>query len=190
MISSGLWFADVMLAISMMIIMAGSVARLRTIQARQSSAVAFCLFLYFLCAVASAGHDYAIRQIENLTIALNNPAPPTHLSADWGASLNKEQRTAASQILARNTFENSGIIVDYIDLSRKLIPFEPTQKDRLNRAAYLGKIEQTVQSASLLVWASLGWLLVPLLGIGIGFTSWPKRLTNPSIKPPESSPLN
>lgn len=100
-----------------------------------------------------------------------------------------ENRTQYSVTLARLTFESWGEVVEYFDASGKLVPYEPSPTDRQMREAYLERIRLLERQLILLFCTGIGWLLLPLLGIGLGFARQSERLFQPrSARSPTNAP--
>jgi len=101
--------------------------------------------------------------------------------------LTAENRTKYSTNLARLTFENWGEVVDYFNAFGKLVPYEPSPRDHQVRDAYLERIRLLERQLVLLFYTGIGWLLLPLLAIGLGFAQLSERLFQPRSAP---SPTN
>ncbi len=129
------------------------------------------------------------RATDRFLLVLQQPAPPTHLASDWGSTLTAENRTRYSTNLARLTFESWGEVVDYFNASGKLVPYEPSPKDQQMREVYLERVRLLERQLILLLCTGIGWLLLPLLAIGLGFARQSERLFQlRSVRSPKNAP--
>lgn len=144
----------------------------------------FLVALYLGCMLASLGFNSFSNQQITLAKDMKNPPGNIQIESGWGVNFSKEKRTEYSQSLARSLYINSGKLRDYIDLNGKLSEFKPTAVDRQKRSELLRFIELLQTSGKRFFFLALSWLLIPLLGIGIGFTNWliSKLFPNPSFK--------
>ena len=109
--------------------------------------------------------------------SLKKPPGPSHLGPEWGAKMSKEDRQKYSQMLARTSFRDWGITVNYFDMNGALRPYQPTDEDR----AWLEWRRQAVayfeRESEILKWSMLAWLFVPWIGLVLGCLPWFDRLT-------------
>ena len=183
----GLFGSEAVDATAVVWFIARNLYRLRFNLGSKRVGISACVALYLACAAVAVAHAWMWRSTDRYLLALQRPAPPTHLASDWGSTLTVENRTKFSINLARLTFESWGEVVDYFDASGKLVPYEPSPKDRQMRDAYLERIQLLEYQLTLLFCTGIGWLLVPLLGIGLGFARQSERLFQPRSA---SSPTN
>jgi len=160
---------EVVLAIAVTWLIARGLYRLRSGLGSKRIAISACVGLYLICAAAAVGHAWMWRSSDRYLLALQKPAPPVHLVPDWGSTLSAETRTKYSANLARLTFESWGEVVDYFDASGHLAPYEPSSQDRQMRVAYVERIRLLERQLTLLFYVGIGWLLLPLLAIGLAF---------------------
>jgi hypothetical protein len=83
-----------------------------------------------------------------------------------------------SQGIARNIFIRESAFRDYFDLNGQMHGYEPTNIDRQYRANYQAKIKQIEYYGMCFFGMSILCLLIPLVGVSFGFTSWPQRCLN------------
>ena len=136
----GLFGSEAVAAIAVVWLVARNLYRLRFNLGSKWVGISACVALYLACAAVAVAHAWMWRSADRYLLALQRPAPPTHLASDWGSTLTAENRTKHSINLARLTFESWGEVVDYFDASGKLVPYEPSQKDQQVRDAYLERI--------------------------------------------------
>jgi len=169
------WFGAAAIALGIAVLMANGIHRFRESQGAKWKSVVFCALSVFFSTGLSGLSFWQAQETVNLVRVLKNSAPPNYLSADWGASFGAEKRFEGSQMLARKTFVDWGIHVNYFDVNGVFRQYEPTDQDRWNRATMLRFIEGTALTGTLLFWAGLGWILIPWLGLTSAFMPRPKR---------------
>jgi hypothetical protein len=178
------WLSLLPVALAVSLLMTMGVLRLRARYGSRWTAVSWCFISFALGLGASIGSLYLAYQMDSHSRTMKNPSPPAHLSPDWGAAQPATERTQLSQSLASGTFVNWGMSVNYFDSKGILRPYQPTDNDRASRAILLRYIELTEESRSLFMLASLGWILLPWLGLMGAFTPWAahgiRALTNRS----------
>jgi hypothetical protein len=140
--------------------------------------------LYLACMTASLAFNFAYNQQITLAKDMKNPPELCQIESGWGMDLSKEKRTEYSLSIAKSLFVNAGKFRGYIDLNGKLSAYKPTADDRQKRSELLHFIERLQTSGKLFFLLAIGWLLIPLLGVGISFTNWltSKLQPNPSFK--------
>jgi len=178
------WLGVAGVAVAVAVLMAQGVLRLRAAYGRKWKAISWCVISLLLCLGAAGASLLLSYQMEGLARAMKNPPPPSHLPPDWAPHFTKGERSEHSQMLARHTFINWGIHVNYFDLDGAFIQYQPTDQDRQVRAAQLKYIERTEFSRALFIWAAIGWILVPWIALAVAFMPWAQReivaLTNRS----------
>ncbi len=128
--------------------------------------------LYLGCMMASLGFNFLSSQQIALAKDMKKPTKHSQIGSGWGANFSKEKRTQYSLSMARSLFIKNGKFVDFIDLNGKLSEYEPTAVDRQKRSELLLFTERIEISGNQMFFVGIGWLLIPLLGVGIGFTDW------------------
>jgi hypothetical protein len=79
-------------------------------------------------------------------------------------------------MMARQAYLGGGKLRDYIDLNGNLRQYEPCEADRKCRVSLHYSIEQFEYASKQFSYAALVWLLIPLLGAGVGYTRWSERI--------------
>jgi len=152
------------------------IVHLRTNQAKRKLNIFILIILYTISVGFMYGFINAIKNTEDIVRYSEHFPDPSIKSKHWGEELSREERTKRSIMFARIAFVQSGSFRDYIDLSGKLQPYEPNKTDRKERAANLLIIKELKESINLYRVFSIVWLLVPLIGIIIGFTTLGDKL--------------
>ena len=171
------WFGAIALAVVIGAAMAYGVLRLRRNYHARWKGAYFCVVSVLLTTGISGFLFYLSHETDIFVRSLKNPSPPAHLSPDWGAQLSAEERFKNSRMLASTTFVNWGIHVNYFDENGTFMLYRPTEEDRVNRALQLRYIDRTALTSTLLFWAAVGWILVPWLGLAVGFMPSSRQLT-------------
>ena len=164
-----IWLSFACLAVSAITLLANGVSRLRTRQGARWKGITFCVLAMILCIGGNLGVYSLYSSNASFLKSFKNPPEPSHLEPYWGADMSREDRTKYSKILARTSFENWGITVNYFDETGTLRPYQATDEDR----AMIQWRRQTVvnheRQTSLLAWITFSWLFVPWLGLFAGF---------------------
>jgi hypothetical protein len=169
-----LFFA--ILAISAIAFLAEGVIRLRTSYGATWKAVGFCTLAMAFCLSGTLA-TYQVYSYSVSALGFLKKSPePSHLKSDWGADLSSEDRTKYSQMLARNSFENWHIVVNYFDETGTLRPYQPTDADRATFELRRQAVAYNEKQATLLKWITVGWLFIPWLGLLIAFIPWSVRV--------------
>jgi len=153
------------LAIGVTIFLAWALTRvLRRLSANRGKFL-ICIGLYlFCCAMALTSGVFAHKLRLNAD-ALARPSSATSITADWRADLDTSERTRLTGILAKSVYVNNGVITSYIGANGALVPFEPTAEDKKARESVTQRIVWTESFSIQAFYASIVWLLVPLLGL-------------------------
>lgn len=165
------WLFDIFWALVIGKAIANGVSHLRFHANKKLRTIIFSVLAYFVCIGASLGHSLFQQLSDELVNQLKNPPELAEISSNWGENFSKEDRLKYSQGLARRLFVREGRWRNYIDLNGKLTPYKPTELDRQEHIAFLKGIEQQENTSRGLFWMALGWMLVPLIGVGMGFRS-------------------
>ncbi|MEQ1488640.1 MAG: hypothetical protein ABL920_09095 [Methylotenera sp.] len=170
-----LWIGEIFWLYIATVVISELVRKLRTSVKNKWITIAFCIFAYIACIAISVFHSSFSHQINQLAKDMSYEPSRPQLTKDWGDALSREDRTKYSQGIAQVSFVRYGNFRDYIDLNGHLREYEPTKIDRQYRANRLIEIKQIEYGGMYLFGMSIVWLLVPLLGVGIGFTSRQSR---------------
>jgi hypothetical protein len=169
--SWNLWFNEALVAYVAIKMIASGVANLRFQSDKKLRAVIFCALAYLVCVGVSFGHSYMHQETDKTVSQLKNPRMWADICSDWGKDSSKEDRLKFSRSIASTLFVREGNWGSYIDLNGKLTPYQPTDLDRQARTTFLKSIEQEENTSNLFFWLSIGWMLLPLVGVGLGFRS-------------------
>ena len=165
-----IWAFFAFLAVVPIGLLAEGIIRLRTAFGARWKAIGICALAMILCIAGNLGIYTLYSSTSALLQSFKNPPGPSHLEPHWGVDMSREDRTKYSQMLARISFENWGITVNYFDEAGNLRPYQATDADR----ARLQWRRQTVafheKTTKLLAWITFGWLFIPWLGLGVAFT--------------------
>lgn len=165
------WLFDIFWALIIGKAIANGVTHLRSHTNKKLRTVIFFVLAYLVCIGASLGHSLFQQLSDELVNQHKKLNTMAEICSDWGKDSPPEERLKISQNLASILFVREGKWANYIDLSGKLTPYQPTDLDRQERKNVLKGIEQQENTSKGLFWMALGWLLVPLIGVGIGFKS-------------------
>ncbi len=157
-------------------LISGSVSNLRLSIGRRWVSIAKFVFIYLFCIGSTIGLDLLSHEIAELTHDIKYPNYSTQITKNWGMEMSIEKRTKLSQQVARDYFVNKGCACDYIDFDGNLRAYQPSEEDRQARALRLTNIETLERSVRLTYGAGIIWLFIPLIGIGVGFTTLNERI--------------
>jgi hypothetical protein len=184
-----IWVFFALLAVSAIAFLAEGIVRLRVSHGKAWKAVGFCTLAMVFCLVGTLGnYSFYSLSVSGLEL-LKKPPEPSHLRPDWGADMSKEDRTKYSQMLARISFENWHITVNYFDETGTLRPYRPTDADRGAFHARRQAIALHEENTNLLKWVTLAWLFVPWLGLLAAFVPWSVRVLGALTNRPKSDAL-
>jgi hypothetical protein len=169
------WFGIAAMALAAASLMAQGVLRLRAARGRKWKAISTCVFSVILCLSGLGASLVMSYQMDSLDRSLKNDPPPSYLPPDWAPNFTKEERSQHSQMLAKYTFINWGIHVNYFDLNGAFIQYQPTNEDRLARVAMLNYIERTELTRTLFIWNAVVWALIPWLALVVALMPWAQR---------------
>jgi len=164
-----IWAFFVFLAICSIGLLAEGVIRLRTAHGATWKSVGFCTLAMVLCVGGNLGMYFLYSSNGSMLEVLKNPPGPSHLEPHWGPGMSREDRTKYSQMLARTSFENWGITVNYFDETGTLRPYQATDADRARLQWRRQAVAHYETTTNLLAWITFGWLFVPWLGLGAAF---------------------
>jgi hypothetical protein len=171
-----IWLFFALLAAAAIGFMAEGIIRLRTSHVASWKAIGFCTIAMAFCLVGTlVNYVFYSSSISGLE-SLKKPPEPSHLRPDWGADMSREDRTKYSQLLARISFENWHIIVNYFDETGTLRPYQPTDADRTTFHLRRQAIAREEENTNLLKWVTLAWLFVPWFGLLAAFAPWSVRV--------------
>jgi hypothetical protein len=174
---SKFWIQEIIASLLFIFLISASVSNLRLSVGRRWVAISSCILLYLICMGFAIGIGFLSHTLDNTYHQLKNPNEVAQITKDWGKEMSIEKRNKYSINIARNAFLNGGSFRDYIDLNGNLVVYAPSNEDRQYRASLISSLNQLEQAATLYLWAGIGWLLIPLLGFGIGFTSLNERIS-------------
>jgi len=175
-ISWDIWLFFAFLAVAAIAFLAEGVIRLRTTHGATWKAVGFCTLAMAFCLFGTLAMYFVYSSSGSMLESLKKPLEPSHLRPDWGADMSKEDRTKYSQMLARISFENWHITVNYFDETGTLRPYQPTDADRATFHLRRQAVAHYEKKTNLLKSVTLGWLLVPWLGLLAAFVPWSVRV--------------
>jgi hypothetical protein len=164
-----IWVFLGFLAVLSIGLLAEGVIRLRTGFGARWKVLGIAALAMVVCIGGNLGAYMLYSSNSTLLQTFKNPPGPSHLEPHWGASMSREDRTKYSEMLARTSFENWGITVNYFDETGTLRPYQATDADRARlqwRRQVVAHLEQTTE---LLGWITLGWLFIPWVGMGAAF---------------------
>lgn len=186
-ISSQVWVSLGFFAIAALALLPAGVVRLRTAGGATWKTIALFLLAMLFC-ISGTLITYSLHSSYRGTLqALKKPPEPSHLRSDWGTDMSKEDRTKHSQMLARTTFQDWGITVNYFDDSGTLKPYQPTSEDRARLEWRRKAVAYHEQTTDILEWIMFGWLLVPWFGMIFGFIPWGALTKRSSVDAPQSA---
>jgi hypothetical protein len=164
-----IWVFFAFIAVCSISLLAEGVIRLRTRYGARWKGIGFCTLAMILCISGNLGVYYLYSSSASFLESLKNPPGPSHLEPHWGADMSREDRTKYSQMLARTSFENWGITVNYFDQTGTLTPYQATDEDRARLQWRRQAVVYHEKTTSLLAWIAFGWLFVPWLGLVAAF---------------------
>ena len=173
-----IWLTEVFLAVVAAASLAVAGTRMLTVDRARWRAALFFVIAMVLSLGGTMLSYATFSTTDKLLQTLKNPPPPSHLDANWGRDLAPEKRTEYSTSLARVTFSNWGMKVGYFDATGTLRTYEPTDTDRENHRFHRAAIAHAEKTRELLLWATVAWLFVPWLGVGIAFVPNIRRIVN------------
>jgi len=166
------WWGVAAMALGIAALMVYGVRRIQAAQRNNWLAVLLCAVSVLISTALSALSFWQSHETLDFARTLQNPAPPAYLAPDWGLHFSAEERSKHSQTVARTTFVNWGIHVNYFDLDGSFRQYQSTDEDRSHRASQLRYRERTGATGSLLFWLALGWIIVPWLALAYGVAPW------------------
>jgi hypothetical protein len=173
-----MWLAAALVGMAAAVLLAAAVTRMSSGHGAWWKAALFYITAMVLCLGGTTLSFSMFSNTDELLRTLKNPAPPTHLDANWGRELAPEKRTEYSTTLARITFSHWGMKVRYFDITGNLRTYEPTEADREDHRLYRTALAHAENTRELLLWATVGWLFVPWVGVGIAFMPIARRRLN------------
>lgn len=176
-ISWEIWLGLVCITVITIVLMTEGVVRLRTSYGKRWQAIIICTFAMLSCLGGTIGSYLLFTSTDKLLHTFKNPPGPSHLNADWGADMAKELRMKNSEMLARISFVNWGIRVNYFDMTGALVPYQPSDADKENLRLRRVVIAMSERNSALFKWATIGWLFVPWIGLAMAFMPWSIRMT-------------
>jgi hypothetical protein len=169
-------FNEVFGSLVFVYLIAGAVSILRIDVDRKWVLISGLIIFYLVCIGLAIILGLVSRSMDSLNHSALFPKELIQLKQDWGKDLSVEKRNKYSLVMARSAYVNGGYFRDYYDLDGNLQSFVPNEEDRKNRASFISSFDQMEQNVTLYFWAGIGWLLIPLLGTGIGFTNLGRRI--------------
>jgi hypothetical protein len=162
-------------AVLLAVLMAQAVLRLRIAHGKKWVSVSLCVFSIAVSGLLSVPWHLASQQVAKSArwmsrFASSLPSPYPYPNAT------NEERTRHTRRDAAFVFEAAGRIVNYIDLDGTERRFEPSESDHRAREGFALRLEQAELRATLLLFAALGWYLVPLAGVALAFLPRSRRL--------------
>jgi hypothetical protein len=182
------WLFDIFWALIIGKAIANGVTHLRFHTNKKLRTVVFSVLAYLVCFGASLGHSLFQQWSDELVNQHKKLNTIGEICSDWGKGSPPEERLKISQNLASILFVMEGKWGNYFDLNGKLTPYQPTDLDRQERKNVLKGIEQQENTSRGLFWMALGWMLVPLIGVGIGFKSEISNLLTASVRRKNTTP--
>jgi hypothetical protein len=170
------WVNEVLISMVFIYLISGIVSNLRLGIGRRWVLVPSLIFFYLLCVGCAVGFGLVSHTGNSIYHQMKSPYEPAQVTKDWGKDMSIEKRNKYSLDIARNAFLNGGCFRDYVDLNGNLRAYIPSEDDRKYRTSFLSSLDQLDQAVTLYFWAGIGWLLIPLLGVGIGFTNLGQRI--------------
>ena len=150
-------------------LLAEGVIRLRTGFGSRWKGIGVCVLAMILCIGGNVGAYFLYSSNSGLLQSFRNPAGPSHLEPHWGKDMSREDRTKYSQMLARTSFENWGITVNFFDETGILRPYQATDADRARLQWRRDAVAYLERTTNFLAWITVGWLFIPWLGLGAAF---------------------
>jgi hypothetical protein len=182
-----IWISLGFFAIVPFALLPAGIIRLRTAHGATWKAIVLCLLAMLFC-VGGTLFTYSLHSSYRAALeALKRPPDPSHLRPDWGADMSKEDRTKYSQMLARTTFQDWGITVNYFDEKGTLRPYQSTSEDRARLQWRRQAVAYHEQTTGILEWAMLAWLLIPWFGMALGFFPWGALTKRSNVDAPQSA---
>lgn len=164
-----IWLFFAFLALSSVAFVAEGVIRFRTVYGASWKAAGFCTIAMVLCVGGTLGMYFSYATTAKSLEFLKKPPEPSHLEPHWGKNMTREDRTKYSQMLARISFENWGITVNYFDETGALRPYQATDADRARLQWRRQAVAHYEKTTNLLAWTTFGWLFIPWLGLVAAF---------------------
>lgn len=172
---SKFWINEFFVSLVFIYLLSGIVSNLRLGVGRRWVLIPGLIFFYLLCMGCAVGLGFVAHTADGLYHQMKSPYEPAQVTKDWGKDMSIEKRNKYSLDIARNAFLNGGCFRDYFDLNGNLRAYVPSDIDRQYRTSFLNSLDQLDQAVTSYFWAGIGWFLIPLLGIGLGFTSLDQR---------------
>lgn len=172
-----IWLALANFAAITLVLTTEGVVRLRTSYGKRWHAISIFSLAMLFCLSGTIVSYLMFTSTDKLLNTIKNPPGPSHLDASWGADVAKDVRMKNSEILASISFVNWGIRVNYFDMNGALVPYQPSDADHENLRLRKEVIAKGERSSTLLMWATLGWLFVPWIGLAMAFMPWSIRMT-------------
>jgi len=167
-ITWNIWLSFAFFAASAIALLAKGVIGLRTGHGVGWKGITFFVLAMILCIGGNFGAYSLYSSNVSFTKSFKNPPGPSHLEPHWGADMSRGDRTKYSKMLARTSFENWGITVNYFDETGTLRPYQATDEDRAMVQWRRQTVVHLEKQTRLLEWITFGWLFVPWLGLFSG----------------------
>jgi hypothetical protein len=131
--------------------------------------VSFSVLIYLVCVGIAISTAMGSREIaiEYLKRAQDNSS--RMLCKDWGDNFSIQKRRDISLEFASHAFWKNGVFRDYFDLQGNIVEFKPNETDWQIHSKFLATLEQLNKASDRYMWIVFGWLLVPIIGIALGF---------------------
>ncbi|MCE9551041.1 MAG: hypothetical protein K8R50_08585 [Betaproteobacteria bacterium] len=175
-------FETVVLYILFILFISGSVSNLRLKIGRRWVSVATFIFTYIFCILLAIEFGY-LSHLSDKSLELRKQ-DFCEISKEFGKDMSLEKQNKISHQLAQYAFIHGGYVRSYIDLNGKLREYQPSKEDRQNLALWESENKKYDQLVSFYFWNGVILLVIPLLGVGIGFTGFNeyiKKLANLKI---------